>query len=132
MPCRIASSADSRGVQAVKVPGAPDRGASAKTAAMARARADDEPSANDNRVMAASQRPRHLRTVFGVQPTCRASGSLRWSAPAPRIIRTRKASACEHDARRNRALSTCPGREVHPGCQAGIVVLAGALPFATP
>lgn len=86
MPCRIASSADSRGVQAVKVPGAPGRGASAKTAA------------NDNRMMAASQRPRPLRTVFGAQPTCRASGSLRWSAPAPRIIRTRKASACEHDA----------------------------------
>ncbi len=142
-PCLTASSASSRGVQAVtgrancaggwqarlitwmicsavKVAGVPGRGASAKAAAMASSRAGRSASATDRGVAAAAQRDRHLRAVFGVQPTCRASGSLRRPVAAPRTIRTRSASACGQDDRRSSAVSTaCWAGETVMGSGAG-------------
>ena len=100
MPCRTASSASSLGVRAVtgrpscsgglqarsmmrticsavKVAGAPARGASASAAAPAHSKVGRSPSLAARCAAAAAQRDRHLRAVFGVQPTRRARGSLR-------------------------------------------------------
>ncbi len=129
IPCLTASSANSRGVQvvtgrphwsggrqarlmicaicsAVKVAGVPGRGASAKAAAMARSKAGRSASATARSVAAAAQRARHLRAVFGAQPSCRASGSVRWPIAAPRTTWTRSASARGQDDHRRSAAST--------------------------
>lgn len=129
MPCVMASSANSRGVHAatgrwhcsggrqarlmmrticsaVKVAGVPGRGASAKAVAIAAASAPGSSSTASRCGVASRQRPRHLRIVVGVLARCRASGSLRWPAAAPRMIAARKASACGHDARRRKVVST--------------------------
>ena len=106
---------------AVKVAGAPGRGASARVAAMARSRAGRSASATARCASAAAQRDRHLRAVFGAQPTRRASGWLRWLVAAPRMIRTRSANACGQDDRPSSAVSTA--------CWAGDTVIgAGAGP----
>ena len=106
---------------AVKVAGAPARGASAKAAAMARSRAGRSSSATAKCAAAAAQRDRHLRAVFGVQPSRRANASLHWPAAAPRTIWTRRASACGQDDRRSSAASTA--------CWVGVTAMdAGAGP----
>ena len=114
MPWRSASLASSRGVQAsmgrprlrgavqaklmicttcsaLKVVGAPERGASARTETTIWRSAAGSASATANSRSAAAQRARHFQTVFGVQPSRAASSSFCWSAAAPRIMRRRRA-----------------------------------------
>ena len=137
MPCLTASSARSRGVHrstgrpaaaggmhatliiwmicsAVKVSGAPGRGASASTVAMTASRSSASASAAANGAAAAAQRARHLRMVLGVQWSWRAKGSLRCPVAAPRTMRMRKASACGQECWRKRPsrIACCGGETV--------------------
>lgn len=137
MPCLTAWSASSRGVQAatgrpasgggvqaklmiwticsaVKVSGAPERGASASTSAIACCRSALSASAAARRDSAATQRARHLRTVLGEQWSRRARGSFRWPAAAARTIRVRKATACGQECCRSRPsrIACCGGETV--------------------
>ena len=124
MPCSSASSASSRGVQAstgrprlrgevqarlticttcsaLKLVGAPERGASARVVAIVVERAAGSASAAASRHSASAQRSRHFCTVSGEQANWAASGSIR--APSARLstMRSRNANACGQECWRS-------------------------------
>jgi hypothetical protein len=99
---------------AVKVSGAPGRGASASTRAIRRLRSAASCSTAASCLWAAAQRARHLMTVLGVQPRSWARGTLRMPVAAAKTMRTRKAMIWGVECWRSSASSTacCGGLTV--------------------